>query len=695
MNIPEQSSTQITQLGMNLKALIPELGQETIITTTPPGWKDTKLKVGSVSTDKNVTITYRAFGKALAHTALNDEPFRVEKDRFMQIIAATMGRERGSDRRIMARVNKDNAQEVQYSSLMNAVEGVMGSILSPAQKNALTLWIAVVLQDAARMVRWGGPIDIILSRVSDRIIATDKAIRTEHLVWTYINLYESRVKPALSGLLPFLTEKVGYYDVQAIAEHLFIQWNTQQIEVHRDKAVFMSRESQFRQTVLYLLKGLPTVPDPLSSTADLAEFLKLSNYLIDINLTGNEPRKPQSFAEARSFIITVRAMATSPNTKIEIVPTLSFQRYFQVVTTTFKSGVDGSDLRDISLNYAGADTIRAGEMIDFAGDYKQWSEDPALSSTLSAITRALLSSLDRITDIRLETWASVVDNLSDINIWVEDTEDGKRLIELRRAMKAYALAAASWLTRDLKGWVYGLLSPGSLSMSASDAAFTLRGATTRRPEIAVALSLIDKPGDPFIGNPTPFYKADHSSYLQAIEGEHYRVIRQTMDDGQTTKVPLASSIPSIAVQAIETDGTTFSTAFPFSSLVSGAYPTTRAMLNNIALIAKIEHIKGQLNESLRFDKVLTAELIVPMMREITKIATDAFGNLVEGEILNFDASMSSVKKNYFRVYTTLNCINILIALCKFIEPELSKLLDTLYTFVLSDRETNRIILGVL
>jgi hypothetical protein len=232
-------------------------------------------------------------------------------------------------------------------------------------------------------------------------------------------------------------------------------------------------------------------------------------------------------------------------------------------------------------------------------------------------------------------------------------------------------------------------------MSASDAAFTLRGATTRRPEIAVAISLMDKPGDAFIGNPNPFYKADRASYLQASEGEHYRVVKDTLASAGVSDAPLASSIPSIAVHAIETDGTTFTAAFPFSSIVSGAFPTTKAMLTNLALISEIEHIKAQLDESLRFDKILTSDLLVPIIRDITRVATDAFGTLVESEILNFDAAMSGVKKNYYRVYTTLNCINILIAVCQFIEPELARLLDTLFKLVLSDRETNRIVLGVL
>jgi hypothetical protein len=119
------------------------------------------------------------------------------------------------------------------------------------------------------------------------------------------------------------------------------------------------------------------------------------------------------------------------------------------------------------------------------------------------------------------------------------------------------------------------------------------------------------------------------------------------------------------------------------------------MLTNLALISEIEHIKAQLDESLRFDKILTSDLLVPIVRDITRVATDAFGTLVESEILNFDAAMSGVKKNYYRVYTTLNCINILIAVCQFIEPELARLLDTLFKLVLSDRETNRIVLGVL
>jgi hypothetical protein len=120
--------SKITQLSMNFKALIPEIGQETIITTTPPGWKDTKLKIGSVDTGSNTTITYRAYGKALAHTSLHQEPFRIEKDRFTQIIAATFGRQYGADRRIMVSTGKFVAQEIQYSSLMGAVESVIGSM---------------------------------------------------------------------------------------------------------------------------------------------------------------------------------------------------------------------------------------------------------------------------------------------------------------------------------------------------------------------------------------------------------------------------------------------------------------------------------------------------------------------------------------------------------------------------------------
>lgn len=682
------NTLSIPQLNMNFKAVIPEIGQETIVTTNTPGWKDTRLKIGI--TGAGAGITMRSFGKSLAKTAIDAEPFAVSRDIFAQIVTATFGRQYGAERRIAMVARQFNTHEVQYTTLMNNVDAAVGGSLTPEQKNALTMWIAVVLQDAADIARWGGPVDIIVSRRTDRIVATDDIITTEHLVWTYINQYESRIKPAFANLKKFLTDKVGYYDINTIAETLFIQWTGQQIDVRREKAVFMSRQEQFKSAVAYILKGLPSIPDPLSSTVDLAEFLKVSNYLMNVNLTGANVRPPQSYAEARSFMNTVRAIASSPNTKIEIVPTLSFQKLFNVRTASFRSGVDGSDLRDISLNYSGSDVIRAGEMVEFTGDYKQWSEDPALSTALSSIIKAVLTNLRKIKDIRLEAWASVVDNMSDVSIWFEESEDNKRIDEIKRVIQAYAIAGAAWLTRDLNSWVYGILSPSMLSMASSDAAYSMRGTTTKRPEVAVSLMLTDKDGDPFIGNPTPFYKSDRTTYLLAEENKHYRLLRSKADEDD-----IDSTIPKVVFQAIETDGTAFTGVLPLSSLVSGAFPTTRAMLSNVALVAEVEHLEAQLNESLQMDEVLTGELLVPTLKNIAKIATDAFGNYIETEVLRFTASMTDVKKNSFRMYTVLNSINLLIAVCEFIEPELSHLLNTLFKFALADRDINRTILGVL
>jgi hypothetical protein len=683
-------TTEITQLNMNFKALIPEMAQETIITTNTPGWKDTRLKIGMVG--DGVGITLRAFGKALARTAVLSEPFQVSRDTFAKIITATFGRQYGNDKRLSIRTSKSNMHELQYTTLMGAVDETLGSALSPEQKNALTLWIAVVLQDAAGLTRWSGPVDIIISRRMDRIIATDEIIRTEHLVWTYINQYESRVKPAFSGLLKFLTDNVGYYDIHTISENLFINWAGQQIDVYRDKAVFISRETQFKQTVAFLLKGLPTIPDPLSSATDLVDFLKVSNYLIDVDFTSALIKAPRSFAEARSYMTTVRSIAASPNTKIDIVPTLSFQKLFTVKTTSFRSGVDGSELRDISLNYQGSDTIRAGEMINFTGIYKQWSEDPALSVALSTIVKQLLTNLRYLQEVRLETWASVVDNVSDVSLWLDSPDNEQRGIEISKVIKAYALVASSWITRDLESWVYGILAPTYLSFSSADAAYSMRGTTTRRPEVAVSMLLVDREGDAFVGNPTPFYKSDRGTYLLAEEDVHYRILSVTDENGNKE---LSSSIPSITMQAIETDGVAFTASFPFSSIVSGSYPTTKAMLTNVALVSELNYLKAQLNESLHFDEVLTGDLIIPMLKNVAKVAVDAFGDFVETEILNFPASMTAVKKNHFRMYTVLNSINLLIAIAEFVEPELSDILDTLFTFALNDRDANRTILGVL
>jgi hypothetical protein len=119
------------------------------------------------------------------------------------------------------------------------------------------------------------------------------------------------------------------------------------------------------------------------------------------------------------------------------------------------------------------------------------------------------------------------------------------------------------------------------------------------------------------------------------------------------------------------------------------------MLSNVALVAEVEHLKAQLNESLQLDEVLTGELLVPVLKNIAKTATDAFGHYIETEVLRFTASMTEVKKNNFRMYTVLNSINLLIAVCEFIEPELSHLLNTLFKFALADRDINRTVLGVL
>jgi hypothetical protein len=680
---------KVTQLNMNFKQLVPEMGQETIVTTVVPGWKDTRLKIGLEGDIKGVTL--RAYGKALAKTAVNDDPFMVTQDEFFNIIMTILGRQYGADRKIIARMY--NVHVVQYSALMSAVNQVLGTKLSMDQKNALTLWIAVVLQESIKLVRWGGPIDIVVSRQTDRIIATDEMISMEHLIWSYINQFESRVNPGCSWVLKFLTDKVGYYDLRTISEALFKQWHQQQVDITRDKNTFLSQQTQFKLAVTFLLKGLPTIPDPLSSLSDLAEFLKISNYIMDAKFSTTNAKPPTSFAEARSFIHLVRAIAASQNSRIEIVPTVSFQKYFTVTTTGFRSGVDGSEIKDISLNYQGSEVIRAGEMVTYSGDYKQWSEDPALSAALSTIVKSVMGHLRAIKDVRLEAWASVVDNMSEVSIWFEESEKGERISELTRIIKAYALVASSWITRDLDSWVYGILAPSYLSMSSSDAGYSMRGTTTRRAEVAVAVSLMDRVGDPLIGNPTPFYKSDRETLLLAAEGEHYKMLQGTLDVADNKG--RIRTIPVVKAQVMDTDGSTFSACFPFSSVVAGSYPTTRSMLMNLALLSEVEHLKAQLNESLRFDRVLTGELLVPALKNIIKVATDAFQPLVESEILNFPASMTEVKKNSYRIYTVLNCLNILIAVCDFIEPELATLLNTLFEYALANKDINRTLLGVL
>lgn len=680
------SSAGISQLNMNIKMLVPEFAQESIVTLNKPGWKDTRLKIGL--TGEASGITPRSYGKALAKTAVDSDPFMVSKDQFSQIIAQTLGIRLGVDRRITVR--KENRFEVQYMTLMSAVSKEMTASTTLEQRNALTMWIAVALSEAG-VVQWGGPLDLLISRQTERILATDENIRTEHLIWMYITEYESRIKPALSSLMNLLTRRIGYYDTNAIADNLCINWTTQQIEIRREKAIFSAREEQFKQALFFLLKGLPTIPDPLSSIADVSEFFKISNFLIGVDFSNTKTIQPKSFAEARSYLRTVRSVCMSENTKLEIVPTLSFQKYFTVKTTSFATGVEGSQLRDVSLNYTGSDMIRAGEVVQFMGDYKQWGEDPALSSAFSSIVKSVLSNLREIKDIRLETWANVVDNMSDVSLWLEDNTTGDRLLEIDKVMQAYAIAGTSFLTRDNETWVYSLLTSQAMALSSSDATLTAKGSTTRKHEVAVSLMLSDREGDPLIGNPTPYYKATQSTYILAEEGVHYNLLKDNRANGQTG----SSMIPLVTADVALTDGSPCTVTFPLSSIVSGSYPTTSAILKNIALQAEVKHLYAQLNESLQLDQILTGERLIPVLKRIAKVAMDAFESYVKTEVLSFPSSMNSVRQNYYKSYVALNSINILVAVCGFIEPDLAILLDTLFAYALSERESLTIILGVL
>jgi len=687
LDVVAGSTPNSVQADLNLKSVISGFAGDTIVSTIPAAWKDTRLSVG-LGTETSISM--RSYAKTLAKGVLTQPTtptgsqgtnfFTVSRSDFVELAAALFGRYRGSDRRIMMRNGKYVAQEIQYTMLLQAVNKVPG--LNSAQRNALSMWLTVVLQDAAGLAKWGGPVDLIMSRKQDERVASRQTIHTEFLVWKYATYYETSLKAAFAPLNAFLSDKVGYYDVQTIAEYLFINWTSQQVDVRRESAIFVSREHHFMQAVGYLLNTLPVIPDPLSSIGDLEQFLRIANFVADVDLS-QIYEAPKSFAEARSYIQTVRSLCASPNTKVEIVPTVSLSAFFNVRTSSFKAGVDSSDLKTISLNYAQAEVVRAGEMVSFIDGYYQWSEDPAISSFLTTLLKTTLTNLSRVEDVRTEVWATTVDNVTDITFDMSEA-DVNRTVQLSRLAKLFALAACSWLVRGQDGFIFGIMQPNNFTGLTTDAAYSVRGTTTKNWLVATALLLSEREGTPYITSPSPFYKGDARSFLLATSS-HYRQLAATG----------VNEPPTFEVQVIDTDGASFTANFPFATIVPGAYTTTSAVIHNASREAKAAYLASVIEEALLLDPVLTGELLVPILRDLAKTAYTAFGKYVEGEILAFPVGMSAVRRNMFKAQVTLNSINVYLEVLRLAEPTLADLINALFTFVFQDATYNKTVLGIL